>query len=139
MSETRDSKGLFKKGVSGNPSGRPKGAKGLAKYVRKMIGADGNKLVDAMVTIVEGKSKFGTTNRDVISAVQWLADRGFGKPEERIILGGGADKGLDMMSADALSQLDDKELLALETLMKKMRRGQIDPDDPAFEEENPFH
>jgi hypothetical protein len=67
----------FLPGKTGNPGGRPKGLAALAREGTD----DGKLLVEQMVKIVMGQ----TINRikpkisDVINAVEWLADRGFGK------------------------------------------------------------
>lgn len=78
----------WKKGVSANPSGRPKGAMILAKYIIKKT-KGGKQLVDLMLEIA-----FGGTGEivyevpDRIAAVKWLGERGFGKPSETIQVGG---------------------------------------------------
>jgi hypothetical protein len=76
VSATSDVRGRpFPKGVSGNPSGRPRG---IVQAVREAT-ADGRELVDFMVQILRGETP-GTRVRDRIDAATWLADRGFGKP-----------------------------------------------------------
>lgn len=66
--------GKFVKGVSSNPGGRPKG---LAALVRERT-KDGKVLVDLMLTIAEGRDE-KATSADKVSAIKWLAERGFGK------------------------------------------------------------
>lgn len=63
----------FPKGVSGNLRGRPKG---LAKYVRELVGDDGRCIADFMLGVVENESERTETR---MQAAQWLADRGFGR------------------------------------------------------------
>lgn len=62
----------FRPGVSGNPGGRPAG---LARRIRDEVGADGDELVAIMVEIAREAS----SPRDRMTAVMWLAERGWGK------------------------------------------------------------
>lgn len=78
----------FLPGVSGNPGGRPKG---LGNSVRAKVGEDGGKIVDALwflatATPASIEKKYGAkpTIRDRVSALESLADRGFGKPAQAI-------------------------------------------------------
>jgi hypothetical protein len=63
----------FPKGVSGNPGGRPKG---LARYVRELIGDDGRRIADFMISVLDDEMERTETR---MQAATWLADRGFGK------------------------------------------------------------
>ena len=76
----RDNAGRFVKGVSGNLGGRPKG---LASYVREIVGDDGKMLVDGVLELLrqsEASGKGGIqAQRFQLECIQWLADRGFGK------------------------------------------------------------
>jgi hypothetical protein len=63
----------FPKGASGNPGGRPKG---LARYVRELVGDDGQRIADFMLSILDNETERTETR---LRAAEWLADRGFGK------------------------------------------------------------
>lgn len=80
----------WNKGQSGNPGGRPKG---LGESVRKLVGNDGEKLIQALLAIAVGKAEdrkklFGAgvrvSLRDRLEAIKQLCDRGWGKPIQSI-------------------------------------------------------
>ena len=80
----------FKKGRSGNPGGRPKG---LAETVRTLVGQDGRKLVDANMLLAWGSAEdrrvfFGESvkvqPKDRQAAIEWLGERGWGKPIQEV-------------------------------------------------------
>jgi len=77
-------------GQSGNPSGRPKGTRGLAGYVLETTDA-GRELIDALVCLARGimpnvpvqegsRPRKGQQVRpaDQLKAIEMLLDRGFG-------------------------------------------------------------
>ncbi len=72
--QIRDTTGRFVPGQSGNPGGRPKG---FRNYINDVT-ADGNDLVDFVISVFRGDH--GEDMRPRMDAATWLADRGFGKP-----------------------------------------------------------
>ena len=74
----------FAKGVSGNPGGRPKG---LARYVRELVGDDGRRIADFMLNVLDDESERTETR---LKAAEWLAERGFGKAPTQVELAEGA-------------------------------------------------
>jgi len=68
----------FVPGQSGNPGGRPKG---LSRYVRELVGDDGRRIADYMVSVLEDEGERTETR---MQAAQWLADRGFGKAAQPV-------------------------------------------------------
>ena len=70
---------LFKPGQSGNPSGKPVGSIGLARYIRESS-MHGKELADFMFGVMRGEERFSKC-ADRITACKWLADRAFGAVE----------------------------------------------------------
>lgn len=83
---------LWPKGQSGNPAGRPKGAVGLAGYIREHT-HDGKLLVNLLVRIAECETetldKHKVTMDHRLEAMRILLNRGFGRPVEQLVIEGG--------------------------------------------------
>lgn len=73
----RNKAGRFMPGESGNPSGRPKGAKELTLEIQ----ARGHELIEALFRFVQ-KAK----PSDKLKALEMLLDRGYGRPTANISL-----------------------------------------------------
>lgn len=97
--------------MSGNPSGRPKGAAGLAELVRDKIhenssGNGGNAIVDWVWGI------FSSTTEPFENkkwAAEWLIDRGFGKAMQTIDVTSGGERLISpvvLMSPEKLALVD---------------------------------
>jgi hypothetical protein len=86
-------------GVSGNPGGRPKG---LVRRIREET-RDGEELVDFMLRVLRSE---GESTRTRVEAASWLADRGFGRPQQTTLVGV-AD---EQASYSPYAHLSDEEL-----------------------------
>jgi phage FluMu protein gp41 len=130
------SNALWKKGQSGNPSGRPKGAKGLASYIRKET-QDGEMVADFALkvlagqpvptTIIDAKTGEQVVHTpklaDRIWAATWLADRGFGKALASIEIAD-VSEGRTPFGDEQLAQLPEAKLAQIQALLET-----LDEDD----------
>lgn len=74
--QNRDGSGRWRRGVSGNPGGRPKGQAELSKSARKLVGEDGEALIQIWWDIARDPMR---RDSDRLEASRLLADRGWGK------------------------------------------------------------
>ena len=97
----------FEPGTTGNPGGRPKG---LARLVREKCGGDdGAKMIEIMWGIATDEH---APRRDRMAAIQWCADRGWGKAVDIVVIeetptGRYPMLDLDRLTADQLRLLRD--------------------------------
>jgi hypothetical protein len=71
----RTEKGPFKKGVSGNPGGRPK----LPAEIREMFQARSQDALEVLIRCLQSDDE-----RIAMAAAQAILDRGYGKPTQLI-------------------------------------------------------
>lgn len=130
----------WRPGVSGNPSGRPKGFAGVARAIMRET-SDGEELVkfalDALRN-VHGNRSFA----ERWDALRWLADRGLGRAVTKLEASVYAEHGLAQASALRLRALTDEQLEALALLDQvdddaldvidvpaQLRAGDLEPPD----------
>jgi hypothetical protein len=105
----------WKKGQSGNPGGRPKAFYALAKLIHAET-RNGAELVERVLKIARGQDTTLDDPKSRTWALDWLSDRGFGKPQQDVVVMQDEHRPIDY---DALT---DEQLEAL---------GELDAANPA--------
>ena len=99
----------FMPGQSGNPGGR---AKGLARYVRELVGDDGQIIAEFMLNVLHDTT---ATIKERMDAGTWLADRGWGKAANHAAIEEGDPLGLEDV---------DRELATIHDQLAARRQAQ---------------
>jgi hypothetical protein len=99
MAGRKDHAGLFKKGQSGNPTGRPR----VIAKVRDIAREYTEEAIDALVRVVRDKKSPAAA---VVAAASAILDRGYGKPTQTI-----------EANVNVLDKLQPTELAALEAAL----------------------
>ena len=103
----------WKKGESGNPTGRPKRNREITLYISEKTD-EGRALVDQLCEMAVSPK---VNPRDRIRAIEMLLDRGFGKAVQPIEVGGEVSVHRD------ISGFSDVELMELVDLRRRVREG----------------
>ncbi len=123
----RDPSGRFLPGASPNPSGKPAGFRGLARKIKDET-RNGDELVEFAVKVLRNET---AETRDRLAALQWLSDRGFGKPLQSIELSADvAAHQAPQYDWSRLSIEERKELLAKIAAVRQLAPSS-DSDDEA--------
>ena len=80
MSNSRDNKGRFAPGQSGNPLGSPSNSRSLAQLIRDQSN-QGQELIDFLLSVLRDEA---LPHNLRLQAANMLLDRGFGKPTTEI-------------------------------------------------------
>ena len=111
--ETQRAAHLWKKGQSGNPTGRPKRNRAITQYISEKT-ADGKKLIDELLKLSVNED---ARDRDRIKAIEMLLERGFGKAVQQIEHGG------EVSVTKDISGFSDTELMELVDLRRRVREN----------------
>ncbi len=94
------------------PTGRPKGYKGLAKYIQSKSN-DGRDLIDFIYTVLSGECEGGSTLAAKMWAVEQLLNRGLGKAPQVIEISTSLDTDAAASAID-MSKMTEKDLEIME-------------------------
>lgn len=95
---------LFQKGRSGNPGGRPKAATAVAKHILEQT-EGGKELVTLVLSIARGTHETCDDEKSIRWALDWLADRCLGRPQQSIEVSTGDPAEVPDMRGKSLEEL----------------------------------
>ena len=101
----------YKKGQSGNPSGKPKGTRDLAKKILEKT-KNGEELVEKLLSLARGEVRRARP-ADQIKAIEMLFDRAFGKSVSHTDVTGDVQVGVIYRNMDNFSDDELRELVSL--------------------------
>jgi hypothetical protein len=101
----------YKKGQSGNPSGKPKGTRDLAKKILEKT-KDGEELVEKLLSLARGEVRRARP-ADQLKAIEMLFDRAYGKSVSHTDVTGDVQVGVTYRNMDNFSDDELRELVSL--------------------------
>jgi hypothetical protein len=126
----------WQRGRSGNPGGRTKAAAHVAKLVREATD-DGRELVKTIAAISRGEIPTMASERSQTWALEWLADRVFGRAAMSVELSFGDDappkrRNYDRLTLQELEQLTELmgKLEQPSDELKALRAAPLAPPSP---------
>lgn len=112
---------LFTPGQSGNPAGRPKGFRGVARMIAEAT-RDGAELVEFALEVLRLTD---AKVSDRLAAHAWLSDRFLGKPLQQMELGPPGSMDEHAARTDHLSVEQLRELVEMDRRRRELLTGRV--------------